>query len=119
MYRYMYPTIPTTDIRQMSFAPSQVLDAVKSFHKGSAAGPSGLRPEHLLITVKSAPPNRSERTLTQLTRAVNVMASGKVPPQVSPFLCGARLHAAIKKDGGLRPIAVGNMLRRLVSKLFV
>ena len=31
-------------------------------------------------------------------------------------MCGARLHAAAKKDGGIRPIAVGNILRRLTAK---
>ena len=44
------------------------------------------------------------------------MASGKVPVSVAPYLCGARLHGVKKKDGGLRPIAVGNILRRLVGK---
>merc|ERR1719239_2064394 len=39
-----------------------------------------------------------------------------VPAIVAPYLCGARLHAGKKKDGGLRPIAVGELLRRLVSK---
>ena len=47
------------------------------------------------------------------------MAKGEVPSTIDPFICGARLHAGIKKDGSLRPIAVGNMERRLVSKLFV
>ena len=47
------------------------------------------------------------------------MAGGKVPSAVAPFICGARLHAGVKKDGGLRPIAVGNIERRLVSKCFV
>ena len=45
------------------------------------------------------------------------MAAGRVPEEVAPYLCGARLHAVLKKDGGLRPIAVGNLLRRLTSKL--
>ena len=44
------------------------------------------------------------------------MLAGKVPPSVAPYLCGARLHAAIKKDGGLRPIAVGKLARRITAK---
>ena len=47
------------------------------------------------------------------------MVGGGVPEEVAPYLAGARLHAAIKKDGGLRPIAVGNLLRRLVGKCCV
>ena len=113
------PTIPTSDVAPRVFSPSEVSAAVKTFQKGSAAGPSGLRPEHLMVALKASPPNRSSRAETQLTRVVNAMAKGQVPGTVSPFLCGARLHAARKKDDGLRPIAVGNLLRRLASKTMV
>ena len=44
------------------------------------------------------------------------MLAGQVPPEVAPYLCGARLYAGKKKDGGIRPIAVGNLTRRLTSK---
>ena len=37
-------------------------------------------------------------------------------PEVAPHLCGASLLAYQKKDGGVRPIAVGEALRRLTSK---
>ena len=47
------------------------------------------------------------------------MGSGAVPAAVAPFLSGAMLHAGLKKDGGIRPIAVGNILRRLTSKCFM
>ena len=113
------PTIPDTDVPPKAFSPSEVSAAAKTFHKGSAPGPSGLRPEHLMVVLKAAPPNRFGRAETQLTRVVNTMVKGKVPAYVSPFLCGARLHAANKKDGGLRPVAVGNLLRRLTSKALV
>ena len=36
-------------------------------------------------------------------------------PAVTPYLCGASLFPC-KKDGGLHPIAVGEVLRRLTSK---
>ena len=71
-----------------------------------------------MIMLKSSPANRVAKAETQLTRLVNIMAKGAVPAVVSPHLCGARLIAAHKKSGGLRPIAVGNILRRLTSKLF-
>ena len=88
---------------------------MRRFRRGSAPGPSGLRPEHLTVTLQSAP-GRRERALASLTRLVNVMAGGGVPEDVAPFLAGARLHAALKKDGGIRPIAIGNLLRRLVGR---
>ena len=54
--------------------------------------------------------------LSSLTKLVNHMAAGQAPPSILPHLCGATLLAIRKKNGGLRPIAVGEVLRRLVSK---
>ena len=54
--------------------------------------------------------------LCALTKLVNIMAAGKLPKEVAPFLCGANLFAAIKKTGGMRPVAVGGVLRRLTAK---
>ena len=45
------------------------------------------------------------------------LARGGVPQEVVPHFCGARLHAAAKTEyGGIRSIAVGNILRHLVAK---
>ena len=44
------------------------------------------------------------------------MASGKVPPDIQPYLAGAFLVGIGKKDGGIRPIAIGDIYRRLTSK---
>ena len=51
---------------------------------------------------------------------MNIMASGKVPVSVATFLIGSRLIARNKgKEGNpsdVRPIAVGETLRRLTGK---
>lgn len=47
---------------------------------------------------------------------VNLLCAGHAPPEVLPHLCGASLFACRKKGGGLRPIAVGEVLRRSTSK---
>ena len=44
------------------------------------------------------------------------MAAGKVPKEVVPYLFGANLSALVKKTGGPRPVAVGDIIRRLKSK---
>ena len=41
---------------------------------------------------------------------------GELPTFILPLFYGARLIALNKKDGGVRPIAVGNTLRRLAAK---
>jgi hypothetical protein len=47
------------------------------------------------------------------------MLEGKVPTDVVPYIYGAKLVALKKKDGGIRPIAVGSVFRRITSKLCV
>jgi hypothetical protein len=54
--------------------------------------------------------------LSALTAFVNVVLAGRCPSAVAPFFFGGRLLALNKKDGGIRPIAIGMTLRRLVSK---
>ena len=68
--------------------------------------------------IKSIAPNRVDRVADAVTNLVNLMAGGSVPDAVAPYLCGANLFGAKKKCGGVRPIAVGNLLRRLTSKCF-
>ncbi|KAG7295586.1 hypothetical protein JYU34_021841 [Plutella xylostella] len=45
------------------------------------------------------------------------MLSGSVCEDITEILYGANLVALIKKDGGIRPIAVGNTIRRTASKI--
>jgi len=48
------------------------------------------------------------------------VASGKVPEEVRPWICGADLTGIPKKGppGSIRPIAAGNTIRRWVAKCF-
>ena len=61
-------------------------------------------------------PDRANFALQGLVGVVNLLCAGCAPPSISPFLCGATLLACRKKGGGLRPIAIGEVLRRLTSK---
>jgi len=44
------------------------------------------------------------------------VSAGRLQPRAAPFLCAARLIPLKKKDGSVRPIAVGDTLRRLTAK---
>jgi len=46
---------------------------------------------------------------------VTTVSSGRLLPRAAPYLCAARLIPLRKKYGGVRPIAVGDTLRRLVA----
>ena len=100
----------------LKFLPADVKKAVNSFKAGSAPGPTGLRAEHLKEALSASATHLSMKALNALTSLVNNLSVGKLPAEVSECFSGARLFAGRKKDGGFRPIAVGNILRRLTSK---
>src|SRR6218665_3058935 len=100
------------------FAPLQIsersiVNAISSFPPGSAAGPDGVTPQHLkdLISVGA-----DCSLIRQLSELVNLMLEGSLPVEVNEIICGANLIALKKRDGGIRPIAVGYTLRRLAAK---
>ena len=90
-----------------------VSNAVRGFRRGTAAGPSGLRSDHLREALQTA---HCDEVLTHLTAVVHLLAAGQVPLDLAPHLAGATLHALPKGDADVRPIAVGETLRRLVAK---
>ena len=92
---------------------------VLSFPPGSSAGPSGLRPQHLREMLLDADTTISTRLLHSLDSLCRQAITGSLPQPVAEWLCGARLFPLKKKDGGIRPIAVGECLRRLVEKLLL
>jgi hypothetical protein len=51
-----------------------------------------------------------------LTAFCNKIVAGHCPKELVPYFAGARLIARSKKQGGVRPIAVGEVLRRLIAK---
>ena len=61
-------------------------------------------------------PGFEDELLRQLSALVHLLARGDAAPVARPYFCGANLVALPKDDGTHRPIAVGETLRRLVSK---
>ena len=97
--------------------PSIVLYALRSFPKGTSPGSSALRPQHLLDAVCGSISPAAFECLSNLTRFVNALLAGKLDSRLAPWFCGAPLTALVKGSGVFRPIAVGETLRRLVSKV--
>ena len=114
--------VSTLNLRRVSprAAPvadmDQVLKAVHSFPSASGAGRSGLRPSHLLDAMR---PASSDLLLRLVTEVVNLLLQGEVPETICPFVCGASIMALRTPNGTLRPVAVGDTLRRIRSNFAV
>eukprot|EP00731_Ephydatia_muelleri_P015149 Em0008g869a len=114
------PSLPTSSSPPVTHVLPQdfnILSVLHSFPKGTACGPSGLRIQHVL---DSAQIHLSVPLCSSLRGVVDILASGRAPISVSKFLAGGSLTALVKNKEGrpldIRPIAVGEALRRLTGK---
>ena len=89
-------------------------NAVTSFSPGSAPGPSGLRPGHLKECLGTA--GRGSSLQCALGELAQTGIEHGFAPAARDVLCAATLIPLRKKDDGVRPIAVGETLRRVVGK---
>eukprot|EP00438_Fugacium_kawagutii_P017492 Skav211850 [mRNA] locus=scaffold1622:6900:9179:+ [translate_table: standard] len=93
--------------------PDAVAKALRSFPSATAPGPSSLRAQHLL---EACWPGGRDSLLVQLAGVICLLASGLACDTAAPLLAGANLVAIPKQQGGVRPIAIGEVLRRLTGK---
>jgi len=91
---------------------SNIRFAVRSFAPGSSGGHDGLRPQHIRDMLDTSAPGTLDQALLDFT---NFTLSGGMPVEVRPVFFGEMLHALAKAVVCVRPIAIGMMLRRLVS----
>lgn len=111
------PSEPDITTPFLTVSTTEVVNALGSFHNGSAAGLDGLRPQHLKELTSASAGSNAVKLVESLTKLCNFLLRGMVHPQVCPYLYGASVCALEKKGGGIRPIAVGSTIRRLVAKL--
>lgn len=97
---------PTTD-------PKQVETCIRSFHRFSGAGPSGLKPVHLKESLEG---KLWDEIIEHATALVGLLFRGEAPVSLAPFPAGAALTALPKKNDDIRPVAVGDTWRRLTAK---
>ena len=110
------PPSPDHDV-PFQISMDAVRAAIASFPNGSAAGPDKLQPQHLKDMISSFSNSSDSPLLAALVDFCSLVLQGNTPEEVRPFFFGASLVAFRKKQGGVRPIAVGCTLRRLVAKI--
>ena len=84
-----------------------------SFAKDVGTDGTNFRVQHLLDGCNSHLPRP---VLGSLRNVVNLLLSGTVNEGVRPYLAGAKLTALAKGESDIRPIAAGNVFRRIASK---
>jgi hypothetical protein len=87
-----------------------VREAVNSFPAGFSPGSDGMRPQYFKDIISLSAGEAGQRALRALTKLCNFLLSGQIPSEICHLL---RLYV----HEGIRPIAIGNCLRRLTSKL--
>ena len=94
----------------------QVRKALRSFPSTSGAGRSGLGPSHIRDAMR---PASADLLLRLLAEVVNLLLQGEVRESVRPLVCDSSIVALRKPNGSLRPIAIGESIRRITSKVAV
>jgi hypothetical protein len=107
------PRHDLTGIDPFPIESSDVLRAIQSFPKGNGSGGSGLRAAHLLNMHGSD----DASFILALTFVITIVGAEKAPSEFAPFFASAPLVPTLTKGGGIRPIAVGEVFRRIVFKV--
>ena len=89
---------------------SMFLASLRSAPRGSSPRSGGCTHEHLKIVLHDTDTNE------WLMSVCNTLAQGKIPANIKSALMGARLTALSKPLGGVRGIATGSTIRRLVAR---
>ncbi|XP_074313962.1 uncharacterized protein LOC141649165 [Silene latifolia] len=113
------PSLPPLSVNHYPFvaSPAVVLDMIWSFPRGTSCGRDGFRAQHLMDCLSGADVAISDDLTTSITRVVNLFLEGRCPHALGEYVASAPLTPFVKPGGGIRPIAVGTIWRRLVSKV--
>ncbi len=93
------------------------MKAARKFPRGTSGGGSGLTPTHLLQLLQAPRADRPHGLQKALVALVNQLAQGEGPRALAVWIAGAPITPLRKDDGGVRPIAVGETIRCLVSSM--
>lgn len=105
---------PDIDQTTIEVTTDDTSKSIYSFRNGSAGGIDSLSPQHLKDLISIGNGSTEENLLKILTNLSNFMLAGKINVKFLSVIYGASLIALSKKDGGIRPIAIGCTYRRLV-----
>ena len=112
------PAAPNPAPQPPPLDPALFLKTFRNPARGSAHGCSGWRMEHCPLVAEHVVVTDSIES-SVFHKVASAVAAGRVPPLVRPHFAGGRLIGLMKPAGGVRPIVIGEALRRLVGKLLI
>ena len=110
------PIIPAENIA-VTADEKKIIRSLRSFSGGCCGGIDGLRPAHLLDLVAVSTAEAGLHLHRSITNLTNKILRGDVSDYAVKLIFSSNLTALKKKDGGIRPVAVGNVFRRLAAKV--
>ena len=112
------PRCPPVLASPAEVTTAEIRKLILTAPSGLACGPSALRFEHLrFFTGRKVVCD--DAVIDGMTRVVNCALPGELSSCLRPFLCGGRLVPLKKKDGSIRPLIVGEVLRAIIAKIGV
>ena len=97
----------------------EVTDAIRRVPRGSAAGASGLSTTHVRELIQVPGAHDEGGLIHALAALLTELARGAAPRELAEWITGAPITPLRKPNGDVRPIAVGETLRRLVSSILL
>ncbi|GJS64283.1 hypothetical protein Tco_0678847 [Tanacetum coccineum] len=100
-------------------SPTMVLDRITIFPRGTSCRRDGLCAQHLMDYLSGAVVASFDELVSSITQVVNLFLDGNCPKILGEYIASAPLIPLVKLGGGIRPIAIDTIWRRLVSKVIV
>lgn len=106
-----------SNLEQFDTSSEQVINSIRHFPISSSGGIDGLRPRHLKDLISFSCGEVSSKLTSAVAKLVNIVRAGKICSKILTIFYGAALIALAKKNGDVRPIAIGLVWRRLACKI--
>ena len=97
----------------LQVSSDKVMKALQAFPPRSSSEPDGLIPQHLKNFLARAP---DDNLLVSITQLFNFVLPRRFPIDINKMILTGQLIALQKKDGGVRPIAIGYLVTILATK---
>lgn len=92
---------------------------IKYFPKGTSCGRDGLHAPHILDALYRECSIVARNLLYAILLVVNLWIRGRCLISLEEFVASEHLMSLLKSGGGIRPIDMGSIWRRLISKVFI